>query len=158
MRPADVSPADVGPHVMPSDEAAMDAMVMQKPVPRAVRVVVIVPIAAIPPSPTIPVMPPTRAAMDFVGEAGVFDGVTQGVGATERDGSGGLGEQTGAHDRCGGNDECESPHGVLLIERADRPSHRTFDRFSSKRSLNVSWMTHSSHIHVMHIRCHDIHV
>jgi len=96
--------------------------------------------------------------MDFVDEVGVFDGVTQAVGATERDGSGGLGEHAGGHDRCGGNDECESPHGVLLIERADRPSHRTFDRFSSKRSLNVSWLTHSSHIHVMHIRCHDIHV
>src|SRR5262245_55751542 len=151
MRPTDVSPANVSPtHVMPSDEAAMDAMVMQKPVPRAVRVVVIVPIAAIRPSPTIPVMPPTRAAMDFVDEVGVFDGVTQAVGATERDGSGGLGEHAGGHDRCGGNDECESPHDVLLIERADRPSHRTFDRFSIKRSLNVSWLTPSSHIHVMH--------
>jgi hypothetical protein len=114
-------------NMMPNDEAAMDAMVVPKPVPWAERVVVIVPITSIPPSPATQVMPPARATMDLVDEVGVFDGVTQAVGATERDGSGGLGEQVGAYDRCGCNDESESPHGVLLIERADRPSHRTFD-------------------------------
>jgi hypothetical protein len=128
MTPTRVNPAHMNPtHVMPSDEAAMDAVVVQKPVPWAERVVVVVAIAAVPPSPATQVMAPTRPAMDFVDEVSVFDGVPQAVGATERDGSGGLGEQAGAHDRCGCNDECESPHGVLLIERADRPSHRTFD-------------------------------
>jgi hypothetical protein len=125
VNPTDVSTTHVNPtHVMPNDEAAVDAMPV---VVAEEEVALAIAIAAIPPSPTIPVMPPTRSAMDFVDEVGVFDGVTQAVGATERDGSGGLGEHAGGHDRCGCNDECESPHGVLLIERADRPSHRTFD-------------------------------
>jgi hypothetical protein len=64
--------------------------------------------------------------MDLVDEVGVFDGLTQAVGATKRDGSGRFGEQAGGDDRCGCNGECESPHGILLIERADCPSHRTF--------------------------------
>src|SRR5262245_13808967 len=112
MRPTHKTAADV--HAMPDAVAG-------------IGVVVVPVVASIRPSPAIPVMPPTRAAMDFVDEVGVFDGVTQAVGATERDGSGGLGEHAGDHDRCGCNDECESPHGVLLIERADRPSHRTLD-------------------------------
>src|SRR5262245_50291912 len=35
----------------------------------------------------------------------------------------------------------------LLVERADRPSHRTFDRFSIRCSFNVSWLAHSFYIH-----------
>jgi len=41
--------------------------------------------------------------MHFVDEVGVFDGMTQAVGTTKRDGSGGLGEQAGSRNGCSGN-------------------------------------------------------
>jgi hypothetical protein len=74
-------------HVTADDEAAMDAMPTKR---RAIEVALAIEVAAIRPSPTIPVMPPTWPAMDLVDEIGVFDGMTQAVGATERDGGGWL--------------------------------------------------------------------
>src|SRR5262245_10538816 len=94
-------------HMTPDDETAMDAMPTKR---RAVEEAVAIVVAAIRPSPAIPVMSPTRPAMNLVDKVGVFDGVAQAVGATERDGGGGLGEHAGGHGRCGCNDQCECPH------------------------------------------------
>src|SRR5437867_8759337 len=135
MRPANMRPAHKGPtherpahmhatHMTPDDEAAMDAMPTKR---RAVEEALAIEVAAIRPSPAIPVMSPTRPAMNLVDKVTIFDGVTQAVGATKRDGSGGLGKRAGSHDGCGCNSHCKNPHGFPPeIERADRPSHRTF--------------------------------
>src|SRR5262249_11227160 len=122
-RPAHVHPAHVDPtHVTPDNEVAMDAMPTKR---RAVEEALAIEVAAIRPSPAIPVMPPTWPAMDFVDEVGVFDGVTQAVGATERNGSGGLAEQAGSRNGCSCKGQCECPHGVTPGRtcRPPLPSH-----------------------------------
>src|SRR5262249_55350724 len=107
MRPTHKAPADM----RPTHEAAADMHAMPKAV-AGIGVEVVVPVAAIRPSVAIPVVPPTGPTMDLVDEVGVFDGVTQAVGATKRDGGGRLGERAGSHDGCGCNSHCENPHGI----------------------------------------------
>src|SRR5215471_5498884 len=108
MRPTHKAPAEM----RPTHEAAADEHAPGAEAGIGVEVVgAIAVVAAIRPPPTIPVMRPTRPAMDLVDEAGVLDGGSQAVGATERDGSGRFGDKAGGHDGCGRNGEYESPHG-----------------------------------------------
>ena len=88
------------------------------------EIVVVVPIAAVPIAPAAKMMPPSRPAVHLVSDIGVFDGVTQAVRATECDCFGRIGERAEGHDRSGCHGECERLHGVLQIERADRPIAR----------------------------------
>jgi len=97
----------------------MDVMVMQVPV--AAEIEVVVSVAAVPPSPATKMMQPSWPAVHLVGDVGVFDGVTQAVRAIQRDWCRGLRERTGDNDGRGCNGHCKHSHGVLLIERADRP-------------------------------------
>jgi hypothetical protein len=73
----------------PTYKAAADVHAMPEAV-AGIGVEVVVPIAAIRPSVAIPVMSPTRPAMNLVDKVTIFDGVAQAVGATERDGGGRL--------------------------------------------------------------------
>jgi len=74
--------------------------------------------------------------MDLVDEVGVFDGVAQAVGATKRDGGGGLYERAGSHDGCGCNSHCENPHEFLLRSNVPTapPIARSNDSLSDARS------------------------
>ena len=125
MRPMRNAPTDVRPtmHKAPTDVHAMhavDAVVAEA----RVGIEVVVPIAAVPIAPAAKMMPPSRPAVHLVGEVGVFDGVTQAIGATECYRCSRIGERADSHDRRGCDGKCERLHGVLLIERADRPIAR----------------------------------
>src|SRR5262245_4742002 len=153
MRPAHERPTDMhATHVAPADEAAMDVM----PAMAAEEVAVAIEVAAIRPSPAIPVMSPTRPAMNLVDEVGVFDGVTQAVGAAERDGGGGLGEQAGGHDRCSRNDQCECPHGFPPDRtcRPPLPSHVRLMLYQTlaQRFVADSFIACSCHVHPLSCR------
>src|SRR5215471_19362633 len=90
MRPTHKAPAEM----RPTHEAAADEHAPGAEAGIGVEVVgAIAVVAAIRPSPAIPVMPPTGPAMNLVDEAGVLDGGSKAAGATERDGGCGLGDK-----------------------------------------------------------------
>src|SRR5215510_14348545 len=148
VRPMRNAPTDVRPamHKAPTDVHAMhtvDAVAVEA----RIRIVVVVPIAAVPPTPATKMMPPSRPAVHLVGKVGVFDGVTQAVCATEGDRFSRIGERAEGHDRGGRHGECERLHGCPP-DRTCRspPSH--VDCFSNKGFHNRSWLIHSSHVHI----------
>ena len=123
------APTDVRPSKAPTDmrptmhKAAADVHAMPVMV-TGIGVEVIVPIAAVPPTPAAKMVPPSGPAVDLVGEVGVFDGVAQAIRAAECNCRSRFGEEAGSHDRCCCDGECKCPHGVLLIKRGDRPFAR----------------------------------
>jgi hypothetical protein len=119
MRAGEAS-ADMRPTI---DEAATAVHAMPVVI-AGIGVEVVVPIAAVPPSPATKMMRASRPAVNLVGEAGVLDGVTQAVRAAEGDRRGRICEEAGSRDGCCCDGECECSHGVLLIERDDRPFAR----------------------------------
>src|SRR6266700_3440294 len=125
--PADMragkAPADMRPsmHKAPTDVHAMP------PAEAGIGIVVVVPVAAIRPSPATKMMLPSGPAVNLVGEVGVFDGVTQAVSATEGNGRSRFGEPAEGHDRSGCHGERKDLHG-FPPDRTCRspPSHVEF--------------------------------
>src|SRR5262245_5605110 len=114
------APTDMRPtmHMVATDVHPMPVVVA------GIRVEIVVPVAAVPPSPAAKMMRASWPAVDLVGEVGVLDGVTQAVRAAEGNRRSRVCEETGSRDGCCCDGECESFHGVLLIERCDRPFAR----------------------------------
>jgi hypothetical protein len=110
-------------HKAPTDVHAMRSVYSVVAEVR-IGIEVAVPTAAVPPTPAAKMMQASGPAVHLVGEVGVFDGVTQAIGATECDRFSRIGERADSHDRGGCHGKCERLHGVLLIERADRPIAR----------------------------------
>jgi hypothetical protein len=145
MRPTHKAPADM----RPTYKAAADVHAMPEAV-AGIGVKVVVPIAAIRPSVAIPVMSPTRPAMNLVDKVTIFDGVAQAVGATECDGGGRLYERAGSHDGCGCNSHCENPHGIppeIRTCRPPLPSHARMILYQTlvQRFVAESFIAHSCH-------------
>src|SRR5882757_3136467 len=124
MRSMRNAPTDVRPtmHKAPTDVHAMP------PAEAGIGIVVVVPIAAIRPSPATKVMRASGPAVDLVGEVGIFDGVTQAVSATEGNGRSRFGEHAEDHGRRSCNGECKDLHG-FSPDRTCRSPHRTLIHF-----------------------------